>query len=196
MLAYEPDPAGRGTSHAIDVKVARKGLHVYTQRRVAAAVAPARAASDPAAEPALAARTITLDEALGGLLPLADRPLALNLAAVAGIDDGQPTVNVRVDAMSFLEGRTFTAPLEVGVTALDAYARQVATVRQTSTVTLVGGAGAGRPPEAPSSRVWTCRRETTGSGWPCGIPRREPWRRCSGLSRCRPMPTPPSPFPM
>jgi VWFA-related protein len=147
VLAYEPDPAARGTTHTIEVKVDRKGAHVYTQSRMAAAPAPAPATGGAA--PALAAPAVTLDDALGGLLPMASRPLAMNLAAVAGVDDARPTVNIRVDALSFLEGRTTSAPLDVGVVALDAFARKVASARQTSTVTLVGNADAGRPPEAP-----------------------------------------------
>jgi VWFA-related protein len=147
VLAYEPGPAKGTTPRSLEVKVAGKGLRVYTQRRVAVP-APAAAANASASSPALATASMTVDDALRGLLPRATRLLTVNLAAVAGIDDARPAVNVRVDARSFLEGRASTPPLQIGIVALDAFGHTVATVRQTSTVT-VGGAGGTLPADVP-----------------------------------------------
>jgi VWFA-related protein len=141
VLAYEPGPAKGTAPRSLDVKVARKGVLVYTQRRVDVPGAVAAAATNTAAAPALAVAPMTVDDALRGLLPQATRLLAVNLAAVAGIDDARPAVNVRVDARSFLEGRTSTPPLQIGIVALDAFGHTVATARQTSTVTVSGAAG-------------------------------------------------------
>jgi VWFA-related protein len=146
VLAYEPGPAKGTAPRSLEVKVARKGLQVYTQRRVSAPAPAAAAAGAPT--PALAASAGTIDDALRGLLPQATRLLAVNLAAVAGIDDARPAVNVRVDARSFLEGRTATPPLEIGIIALDAFGHTVATARQTSTVS-VSGAGSTLPADVP-----------------------------------------------
>jgi hypothetical protein len=141
VLAYEPGPAKGTAPRSLDVKVARKGVLVYTQRRVDVPAPVASAATNTAAAPALAVAPMTVDDALRGLLPQATRLLAVNLAAVAGIDDARPAVNVRVDARSFLEGRTSTPPLQIGIVALDAFGHTVATARQTSTVTVSGAAG-------------------------------------------------------
>jgi VWFA-related protein len=141
VLAYEPGPAKGSAPRSLEVKVARKGLRVYTQRRVAVP-SPAAAANASASSPALATTSMTVDDALRGLLPQATRLLAVNLAAVAGIDDARPAVNVRVDARSFLEGRTATPPLQIGIVALDAFGHTVATARQTSTVSVTGAGGA------------------------------------------------------
>jgi VWFA-related protein len=141
VLAYEPGPAKGTAPRSLDVKVARKGVLVYTQRRVDVPATLAAAATNMPAAPALATTSMTVDDALRGLLPQATRLLAVNLAAVAGIDDARPAVNVRVDARSFLEGRTSTPPLQIGIIALDAFGHTVATARQTSTVTVSGAVG-------------------------------------------------------
>jgi hypothetical protein len=115
----------------IEVKVGRKGVHVYAQRQY---VVPAVANAVPSVSGSAAAPA-SLEAALSGLLPVGGRPLALAVAAFAGPDSGKAVVRVNVDAGGYARTADTPVPLEIAVAAMDQTGRQVALARQTSAVT-------------------------------------------------------------
>ncbi|MEO8482062.1 MAG: VWA domain-containing protein, partial [Acidobacteriota bacterium] len=142
VLAFEPGPSGRGDApRSIEVKVARKGLRVYTQRQVPPASSRNGSSAASGTPP-------TLDAAVGGLLPVAVRPLRMTVVALAGLDETRAAVAVHVDALSFLSGTGTSAPLEVAIKAIDRVGRTVAAARQTSTLSALLGGAASHPIEA------------------------------------------------
>jgi len=143
VLAFEPGSSARGgATRSIEVKVSRKGARVYTQKEYAAL------RDEKAAPPATAVATATaLRSAMGGLIPVAARPLALEVSSFAGVLGGRPLVNVTVDATSFARVGA-SVPVDVAVVAFDMFGRQIASARQTSTL-VTTGATTGRVVEAP-----------------------------------------------
>jgi hypothetical protein len=124
ILGFEPGtPGERDNKRSIEVKVAREGVRVYTQRQyVARAVEKA-----------------SLEKALRGLLPNASRPLTLSVAAFAG-SEKKATVIVNVDVGAFANARETAMPLEFAVSAVNQKGgRQVAFARETASVTFKPG---------------------------------------------------------
>ena len=140
VIGVEPGTPGQADARrSIEVKVGRKGVHVYAQRQYV---------STPLANTSSAVPGGTsLDHALSGLLPAAGRPLALAVAAFASPDSPNALVSVNVDASTFAGPVDTPVPLEIAVTAVDQIGRQVAFARQTSTIT-VPRATPSRPAEA------------------------------------------------
>jgi VWFA-related protein len=142
VLAFEPGTPGRVGDLRIEVKVARPGATVHTQRKYAGAARTRPAASGA---PALDA----IDEALHGLLPNASRPLALSVAAFAGADGGdasRATVIVNLDVHGFAEAGEIAIPLEFAIGAMDPTGRQLVLARQSATIAFPPATGDG-PPE-------------------------------------------------
>jgi VWFA-related protein len=142
VLAFEPGTPGRDGDLRIDVRVARPGVTVHTQRHY---LGPARAR--PAASGASAPSP--LDAALHGLLPNAARPLTLAVAAFAGAfnsDAPRHTVIVNVDVRGFAEPGETSIPLEFAVGAMDPTGRQMALARQSATISFAPATPNG-PPE-------------------------------------------------
>jgi VWFA-related protein len=134
LVGFERDPAGKGeASRSIEVKVARKGIHAYTQRKYVPL--------SPAAAPVIAASTQSpaLDTMVGGVLPNASTFLALNAVAFARPEDDRAGVLISVDAGGF--ARETDATVDVSAIVVDQTGRQVASARQSSTI-------GGRPPTA------------------------------------------------
>jgi hypothetical protein len=130
VLAFEPGRPGRDGDLRIEVRVARPGTTVHTQRRYAGAARPRPATPGaPAAAP--------VEEALHGLLPNASRPLSLSVAAFAGADgsdDPRATVVVNLDVRGFAEAGETSIPLEFAIGAMDPTGRQLVLARQTATI--------------------------------------------------------------
>jgi VWFA-related protein len=133
VLGFERGTAGRAeVPRALEVKVARTGLHVHAQRQYVLPsgehVSSSGSGSSPAPTP--------LESALRGLLPAADRPLTLAVAAFASLDGPKVTVTVSVDATSFTDTDRTSLPFDIGVSAVDQMGREVASAKQTATVLL------------------------------------------------------------
>jgi hypothetical protein len=123
------------------VKVGRKGLHAYAQRKY---VALARQDASGVAPTSVA--TPSIEGALTQVLPSARVPLALALTAFASPDSAKAVVRVSVDAGAFAHADGAAVPLDVAVMAVDATGRTLASARQTSTIS-GGGATADGPRE-------------------------------------------------
>lgn len=131
VLGIERPPSGKDDAlRDVEVKVGRRGMRAYAQRRYA--VPPTRAAASSGAPPASTPPTI--EEALGRLIPAADLSLALSVTAFASPQSAKAIVRVNVDAGAFAPADGTAAPLEVAVMAVDPAGRQLASARQTSTV--------------------------------------------------------------
>jgi VWFA-related protein len=112
---------------SLEVKVNRKGLRAYTQRKY---VAPSvgQAASAPAVP------LLSLDEALHKLMPTAGVPLGLGVTTFANPDGPGAIVRISVDAAAFAHADGSAAPLDVAVLAVDGTGKPVGSARQTSTI--------------------------------------------------------------
>jgi VWFA-related protein len=132
-----PDPARR--SQSIQVKVNRRNVDVQTRRLL-----PAAASTLAGAPPSLAA--------LNGLLPDAQLPLDLHVAAFATPQAERPSVTVAVGIDAFAPPRDAevrNTPLEVVVGAFDPTGQPRASARQTLELSWpVSGPDAGRRVEA------------------------------------------------
>jgi hypothetical protein len=140
-LAFEPGAPGRGNARrSIEVKVARRGVTTIAQRQHVLPQGeslPSQRSGAPGRAP--------LDDALGGVLPVAARPLSSAVAAFASAGD-RAVLAIAVDAAAFgTAGKP--VPLDVAVLALDQQGRQVATARQVSTVELPRSGAYGSDPD-------------------------------------------------
>lgn len=141
VLAFEPGmPAKSDATRSLEVRVARKDVRVYTQRRYIPPVSGSPVASrDPVARPAL-------DAAIAGLLPVSGRALSLGVSSFAGPSATGPSVAVVLDASSFARAGS-DVPVEIAVLALNRSGRPMASVRRVVTLS-TGGAPADRVAEA------------------------------------------------
>jgi len=115
----------------LEIKVRRKGAHVAAQRLYAGLPArPLNAAEVPAAT-----KAGPLENALTGLMPRDEVPLSLAVTPFANPETGTPVVRVSVDVAAFVRSDGAHVPLDVAILAVDSAGRQVASARQTSTVT-------------------------------------------------------------
>jgi hypothetical protein len=106
-------------------------VRVHAQRQhVLQSVSPGAASGAPAAS-----APIPLQRALEGLLPNPERPLTMALAAFAGAGSAKPLLTINVDVGAFVVPDGTSVPLDLAVTALDRFGRQVMAARQTSTIT-------------------------------------------------------------
>jgi hypothetical protein len=131
----------RGTSarpdgmRRLEIKVRRKGAHVAAQRLYAGLAArpvtPTEATADMTAAP--------FENALTGLMPRDEVPLSLTVTPFVNPESGTPVVRVSVDVGAFLHSNGAPVPLQIAILAVNSAGKQVASARQTSTVT------AGRP---------------------------------------------------
>jgi VWFA-related protein len=128
-ISKRPDRA-----HSIEVKVKRRGVHVYSQRQYLDSSAATNAAVAPA----------TSEDALGRLLPSASLPLSLSVTTFASADSDKAMVRVTIDAAAFVHADGSAAPLDVVVQAVDRVGRPVGKATQQST--LSRGHDAGQPP--------------------------------------------------
>ena len=133
-----PDRADRARS--IEVKVGRKGVRVYAQRQYVST----RAQNSSTASAQSVAAPVSNADALNRVLPSAGLPLALGVTAFASPDSGKAIMRANVDARAFARGGT-AVPLDIAILAVDQTGRPVASVRQTSTITVAGPAD--RPAE-------------------------------------------------
>ena len=134
VLAFEPGTPARGEDkRSIEVKVARRGVHVHAQRQYLRP--PLKAASAAVSTGANA----SLEKALRGLLPDGSKPLTLSVAAFAGPDRGKAVVVVNADAGAFANAAATPMPLEFAVSAIDPTGRQLAYGHQAATVTFRPG---------------------------------------------------------
>ena len=139
VLAIERDPnMPADASHPIEIKVDRKGAHVYAQRRYAP-VPPTLSTG----RPLLDARA-SLMAAVAGLLPAASEPLALTAPPFALPAGENAVLSIVIDTGAFAQAAT-SVPLEVRVAAFSPEGRQGVAAQQRSTIPPVAGNGA-RPP--------------------------------------------------
>jgi hypothetical protein len=132
VLAIERPVAGRPDEpRAIDVKVARRGVRVSTQRTYA----PAQLDLSTAVPPASAS------EAFNRLVPSAARPLALGVVVSASPSGSKGLVKLNLDARAFARQDGAAVPLEVSALAVDRNGRAVASAKQTSTLSGSGSTG-------------------------------------------------------
>jgi VWFA-related protein len=130
LLAFEPIEEKGDVRHRIQVKVARKGLHVHTARYTATSAAGTAAAPASAASP--------LDRALTDLLPDASLPIDMSVATVAGPDRDHAYVGVTLDASSFAAAPGIV-PLEMALSASDERGRRVGGAHQETTIEVPSG---------------------------------------------------------
>jgi len=122
---------------SIEVKVNRKGLRAFTQRKyVAPSVRQNASAAAPSPAPA------SLQEALGSLMPTAGIPLGLGVTTFANPDAAGAVVRVSVDAAAFAHADGSAAPLDVSVLAVDQTGKPMGSARQTSTISGARGSAA------------------------------------------------------
>jgi VWFA-related protein len=139
LVGIERSAAGpSGADHTIEVKVRRKGTRVYAQRSYAALpvgeVTGGQDGATPAGSP---------DQALARLLPDASKPLAMAVTAFANTGTGKAVVRVDVDAGAFARPDGGAVPLGVALLATDRTGREVASARQTSTISGTRPVGSG-----------------------------------------------------
>jgi VWFA-related protein len=140
IVGFQPvTPDKRDDKRSIEVKVARSGVGVYTQRQYIAR----------AAEKSVVARgadaSLSLEKSLRGLLPNASRPLTLSVAAFAGSEKANAIVMVNVDVGAFANASEAAMPLEFAVSAMNQKTgRQVAFARETATITFKPGTSSRR----------------------------------------------------
>jgi len=138
VLGVERDPsATAGRPKSLEVKVKRKGVHVYAQRQY---IVPSTGSGN-APMSRVADAPLSPVEAMGRLLPTASRPLALAVTAFANPSSSKAIVRVNVDVGAFAPADGTSVPLDVTVLAVDQTGRPVASARQTSTVSVSGRAG-------------------------------------------------------
>ena len=139
VLAIERDPnMPADASRPIEIKVNRKGAHVYAQRRYAPL--PQTLSTG---QPLVDARA-SLMAAVAGLLPAASEPLALTAPPFALPAGDNAVLSIVIDTGAFAQAAA-SVPLEVRVAAFSAEGRQGVAAQQTSTIPPVAGIG-GRPP--------------------------------------------------
>lgn len=127
---------------SLEVKVNRRGLRAYTQRKY---VAPsARQAPSTPAPP-----LVSLEDALHKLMPTPGVPLGLGVTTFANPEAGGAVVRISVDATAFAHADGSAAPLDVAVLAVDGTGRPVGSARQTSTI----AGGRPSPPAAADVHV-------------------------------------------
>lgn len=131
VLAFEPSESTGDVRHKIEVKVARKGVHVHSVRSIDRSTATPDAAPLP--------RT-PLERALTDLLPDASPALGMAVSTFAGPDRRHAYVGITLDASAFVGGAG-SIPLEIAVQASDERGRPVAAARQNGTVQLPAGGG-------------------------------------------------------
>ena len=125
VLAIERPVTNRPDEpRTIEVKVARNGVRVHTQRKYA----PAQLEQSKAQPP------VSTDEAFNRLVPSAARPLTLGVTASASPASARGLVMVNVDARAFAKADGTAVPLEVSTVAVDRNGRPVASAKQMSTV--------------------------------------------------------------
>ena len=127
---------------SIEVKVARKGVRVYTQRKYVASQVAKSTARPPA----------SIADAFDRLVPSAQRPLALGVTVSASPENAKGLIKLNVDARAFARADGTAVPLEIAVMAVDRTGRSVATAHQTSAVT-VGGPATDRATTAADVNV-------------------------------------------
>jgi VWFA-related protein len=145
LIGFEPGTPDRPDhKRSIEVKVARSGVRVYAQRQSMVRAVERASSVVPRATDA----AMSFEKALRGLLPNANRPLTLAIAAFAGSDKANATVMINVDVGAFANARGTAMPLEFAVSAVDQKTgRQVAYGREPATVTFKPSAS-DRPAEA------------------------------------------------
>jgi VWFA-related protein len=137
VLAIERPTAGRPDEpRSIEVKVARRGVRVYTQRKYAAAQLDLSTAVPPA----------SATDAFNRLVPSAARPLALGVVVSASPSGQKAIVKLNVDARAFARPDGTAVALEVSTLAVDRNGRPVASAKQTSTLS-----GSGATAAAPAA---------------------------------------------
>jgi VWFA-related protein len=128
VLAFERGPSERPDApRDLDVKVAKRGLRVVAQRRY---VPP----SGPAGSAAPGGAPMSADLALSGVLPVGRVPLTMSVIAFANAAGDKAIVRVNVDARTFARRDGSATPLDVTLKVVNQTGRQVAAVRQTSTI--------------------------------------------------------------
>ena len=132
LIGIERGPSARPDGmRRLEIKVRRKGAHVAAQRLYAGL--SARTVTSTDAPPATTAAP--LENALTGLMPRDEVPLSLAVTPFANPETGTPVVRVSVDVAAFVRSDGAPVPLNVAILAVDSAGRQVASARQTSTVT-------------------------------------------------------------
>ena len=132
VIGIERGPSARPDGmRRLEIKVRRKGARVAAQRLYAGVPArPLKAAEVPAAT-----KAGPLENALTGLMPRDEVPLSLAVTPFANPESGTPVVRVTVDVGAFVRTDGAPVPLDIAILAVDSAGRQVASARQTSTVT-------------------------------------------------------------
>jgi len=136
-ISNRPDEPG-----SIDVKVARKGVLVSTQRKYASTQMEQSTARPP----------LSIGDAFNRVVPSAARPLTLGVTVSASPTSAKGLVRVNVDARAFARPDGTAVPLDVSTIAVDRNGRPVASANQTSTVA-VTGAGSDSPTAVPDVNV-------------------------------------------
>jgi VWFA-related protein len=138
LLAFEPVETTGDARHDIEVKVARKGVHVHTARYLASAKAIAAAAAAVPLSP--------IERALTALLPDASLPLEMSVASFAGPDRGHTYVGITLDASAFATAPG-TIPLQIAVSATDERGKRIGGALQNGSVEVPpSAAGSGTVP--------------------------------------------------
>lgn len=129
LIGFRPgDGAVPGRPRSIDVKVNRRGVNVHARREV---VLPPETAAFAASVPSPGAPA---SSALSGLLPSAQLPMDLNVAAFAAPDSPRAVVTISAGVQAFAPAAgatTTTDPIEVVVAAYDQTGRPQGSARQT-----------------------------------------------------------------
>ncbi len=130
VLGVERGAASRSDApRSLEVKVARKGVRVYAQRKYV----PSLSSNGPSRSPA---------EALNRLLPSGSVPLVLSVTPIANGDGRKALVRVNMDVRAFAHGDGTSAPLDVAMLAVDPTGKPLASARQTSTISAAPANGA------------------------------------------------------
>jgi VWFA-related protein len=137
-VGFEPQAPGGAPRRSIEVKVARKGVSVHTQRQY---IVPPSA--DGAGTPAAGAQPTPIDRALAGMLPSAGMPLESAVAAFAARDSAGARVTIDLGVGAFGHPDGTPVALDVMAVAVDQAGRRVASARQTSIVTTPAGTARG-----------------------------------------------------
>ena len=144
VLAIERPMTNRPDEpRTIEVKVARNGVRVHTQRKYA----PAQLERSKAEPP------VSTDEAFNRLVPSATRSLTLGVTASASPASAKGLVKVNLDVRAFAKADGTAVPLEVSTVAVDRNGRPVASAKQTSTVATTPVAGVSSPAVLPEVNV-------------------------------------------
>ncbi|MEP6916743.1 MAG: hypothetical protein ABJC89_13915, partial [Acidobacteriota bacterium] len=140
LLAFDRDPgAPADARRKIEVRVSRKGTHIYTQRQYLAPPQDPLSGRGPLPD----ARQL-LTTAIAGLLPNSGVPLVLAASPFALADDDRSSLKVVIDVGAFAQA-TGSVPLEIRVAAIKTDGNEAGGAQQTSTVPPDSGNGA-RPP--------------------------------------------------